>query len=152
DRRGVRSRPSARADPQADPRRAHAQGDPHAGGRLAPAAPAALRRRDPDAHDLDARRRPVMRYPERNPFPHQGTASVEGSPLTLEAASLALCTLSLGPLERVRTLIEAYVARRGADQRGLGMLIHGEHGTGKTHALRYVMERIARAETNPELA
>jgi hypothetical protein len=52
----------------------------------------------------------------------------------------------------MEALIESYINQRGADQPGLCMLLHGEHGTGKTHAIRYVMERVARSNLDADSA
>ena len=78
-------------------------------------------------------------YPPRNPFPAQATAIIEGSPL----GELSQLTLARSSLERLRELIARYRASYDpaddgsaiAEANGRAIAVHGEHGSGKTHAL-----------------
>jgi hypothetical protein len=86
-------------------------------------------------------------YPERSPFPHLGTLSVEGTRIEPETGvpASSLVTLPLEPLVRVHELAVAYLARyRPADSdSGAAVMLHGDHGAGKTHAVLHTMQRLA---------
>ena len=86
-------------------------------------------------------------YPPRNPFPAQATAIIEGSPL----GELNQLTLARPSLERLRDLIARYRASYdpAGDGNGKAIAIHGEHGSGKTHALGDAMVSLSGPEPAP---
>ncbi|MBI4877222.1 MAG: hypothetical protein HY822_21550 [Acidobacteria bacterium] len=81
-------------------------------------------------------------YPQRNPFPYQGVATVEGQRIGLakEEMVAGLPTLLLDPIARTLKLTGKYLETAG--ERGQILGLRGEHGAGKTHAMRYVWARL----------
>ena len=87
-------------------------------------------------------------YPERNPFPHQATLSIEGrlGDEGLSSSDVPAPTLLLDPLRRMETLVTSYVKAyaSGAERRGGVLGLRGDHGSGKTHAIYYVKRKLER--------
>ena len=84
---------------------------------------------------------PQPEYPERNPFPVQGTASVEttGS----EPQSLAT-DVQTPQLKHAWSQVQAYlIARPRLEAYAPVLALHGPAGSGKTHTLRYLLQRTA---------
>jgi hypothetical protein len=84
-------------------------------------------------------------YPPRNPFPAQATAIIEGSPL----GELSQTTLARPSLERLRELIARYRASYDPADDGRVIAVHGQHGSGKTHALGDAMVTLSKAGDAP---
>jgi hypothetical protein len=86
-------------------------------------------------------------YPPRNPFPAQATAIIEGSLL----GDLEQLTLARPALDRLSNLVDQY--RRSYSQatndNGRAIVVHGEHGSGKTHALGCAMLALLAPEEGP---
>ena len=81
----------------------------------------------------------------RNPFPFQGTLSIEGSRINArETTRSGVPTLMRDPIEQVLDAKSAYLARFKPNSRAQGqiLMLKGPHGTGKTHALRYAIGRV----------
>jgi hypothetical protein len=78
------------------------------------------------------------------PFPFQGASSVE----TASRGRIAVRTLRLPVVQAVQRLTAVYLGRfgEGEAERGQALLVHGDHGAGKTHALAFTMDRLARGE------
>jgi hypothetical protein len=76
-------------------------------------------------------------YPPRNPFPAQATEIIEGSSL----GDLDQLTLARPALDRLNDLVDRYRVSYApaADDNGRAIAVHGEHGSGKTHALGCAM-------------
>ncbi|MBT6401302.1 pentapeptide repeat-containing protein [candidate division WWE3 bacterium] len=89
-------------------------------------------------------------YPERNPFPHQGTDTVEGTRVGSHSKKIPfkVPTLLLNPIMQTVKLSETYFNRFGLSEKGEGQygILKGEHGSGKTHAVHYVMAQIDKGE------
>ncbi|MEV8639096.1 AAA family ATPase [Streptosporangium sp. NPDC051023] len=81
-------------------------------------------------------------YPERNPFPPQGTASMEERVLD---DGTGAPTASLPSVERLWSVAERYLSGFEPGTRGRGQVVflHGDHGSGKTHAIRFLLRRLA---------
>ncbi|MEU5529332.1 hypothetical protein ABZ744_20585 [Micromonospora chersina] len=85
-------------------------------------------------------------YPDRNPFPPRGTTSMEErvSDDSLTEWRAKIPTLSLPAVIALTDLLVTYVTRFGTPQaRGGVTLLHGEHGSGKTHTVRYALSRLS---------
>lgn len=83
-------------------------------------------------------------YPERNPFPYQGSVTVD-SPTTLGTAeALPSPTLLWQPVTSLRKLAQRYLDGYRPSFRGTGfpVVLVGEHGSGKTHTIRYVIGQV----------
>ena len=88
----------------------------------------------------------IRPYPERNPFPYQGTSSIEGTRLeSAPSDQTRPTTLMLDPVERTLRLAGIYLRdfAPGQNPHGLAVALRGEHGSGKTHVIRYVMGEVA---------
>lgn len=89
-------------------------------------------------------------YPPHNPFPRQATTSLEGTGVDLpsNAQPDRKPTLLWPPIRELLALtshyLEHYVPRQS--DAGQFIAIRGAHGAGKTHALRYVIQSVARRE------
>src|SRR5437762_6432047 len=83
----------------------------------------------------------------KSPFAFLGTLSIEGARLKTDEGvpSSGLITLPLECVLRVRRVIEGYAVRyRPRDpETGAALLLHGGHGVGKTHTLRYAMLQLS---------
>lgn len=81
----------------------------------------------------------------RNPFPYQGTATFERAGTAGDsAASAPATTLSWVPVSATMALAERYLRRYDPRSAGIGVAIslQGDHGSGKTHTIRYLMSRM----------
>lgn len=80
-----------------------------------------------------------------NPFPYQGTATFERSGSAgHESARAPYMTLMLDPLARALELARRYVQRHDPARREVGqaVVLRGDHGSGKTHSIRYLMSQV----------
>ncbi|MFB4278951.1 AAA family ATPase [Nonomuraea sp. MTCD27] len=84
---------------------------------------------------------------ERNPFPARGTMSMEehvrdGDILDAEITGP---TVMLTPVDRLTAWVRRYldVAALRSRNSGQAVFLHGEHGSGKTHAIRYALGQAA---------
>src|SRR5262245_44224086 len=86
-------------------------------------------------------------YPQRNPFPHQGALSIEGTSIGMEAEEpdVQQPTLMLDPILELRKKTRQYLDRFRPNIQGQGQIVvlSGDHGSGKTHAIRYLMGEVA---------
>ena len=82
----------------------------------------------------------------KNPFPYQAADRVSRADVLDEGDSRRVpVTLDTPAIVEARDLATVYLHRfrqQGA-LNGQVMLLHGEHGSGKTHAIRYLMEQFA---------
>jgi hypothetical protein len=76
-------------------------------------------------------------YPPRNPFPAQATTIIEGA----SAEDLTQLTLARPSIERLIDLASRYHTSYDPayDDNGRAIAVHGDHGSGKTHALATAM-------------
>lgn len=84
-------------------------------------------------------------YPDKNPFPYQGTMTVEASSDFDSDESYQIPrTLPLEPVRQTLGLVRDYIERFQLDQikRGQFAVLRGDHGSGKTHAIKYVIDRV----------
>lgn len=85
-------------------------------------------------------------YPTKNPFPHQGVSSIEGATLATRShvADILSRTLLLDAVDRTYRSLQGYVASYSpkADAEGRTIFLRGDHGSGKTHTIRYVTSRV----------
>jgi hypothetical protein len=88
-------------------------------------------------------------FPPQNPFRPQATMVIEGA----SSADLDQPTLIRPSIERLQKLVERYRAgyREAGGGSGRCVAVHGEHGSGKTHALAHAMTYLAsqRDDTAP---
>jgi Cdc6-like AAA superfamily ATPase len=83
---------------------------------------------------------PQSTFPERNPFPAQGTASV----LPNRADGSVVADVQTPQLRHAWSQAIGYVnARSILDAEAPVLSLHGPAGSGKTHTLRYVFDRLA---------
>ncbi|GII67480.1 hypothetical protein Skr01_75650 [Sphaerisporangium krabiense] len=77
----------------------------------------------------------------RNPFSAHGTSSMEEH--VMDSALLAWTsttpTAGLPAARRLARLVDRYLSDAG--RRGSAVFLHGDHGSGKTHAVRYALSR-----------
>lgn len=95
----------------------------------------------------------IRSYPERNPFPHQGTLSIEvarTAPQPVDEAQ-TLPTLELDPIRYLLRLTARYLASftSAGEKSGLPVVLTGGHGSGKTHTIRYMMNQVTSGELHP---
>lgn len=87
----------------------------------------------------------MSQYPDKNPFPYQGTMTVEASsdPESDDSYQIPR-TLPLESVRQTLKLVSDYLERfaGGKEKRGQFAVIRGDHGSGKTHAIKYVLDRI----------
>jgi hypothetical protein len=76
--------------------------------------------------------------PAKNPFPRQATVALE----TMLGADALLPTIAREPIVRLTRLSARYLAEPGDERIGRAVVLHGDHGTGKTHTLLVALERI----------
>jgi ABC-type multidrug transport system fused ATPase/permease subunit len=83
-------------------------------------------------------------YPPLNPFPRQGTTSLEGELVESEAGGLDQPTLRLDPLNSLTRLARGYLERYSDAKKRQGEIaaLWGAHGAGKSHAIRFVIEQV----------
>jgi hypothetical protein len=82
-------------------------------------------------------------YPVEDPFPSQATHKLD---VRDPRGPGPRANISTPPVEHIVALAEVYLKRFGLEEPGdLGqfVLVRGAHGTGKTHALGYVMDYVA---------
>jgi Cdc6-like AAA superfamily ATPase len=86
-------------------------------------------------------------YPQRNPFPYQGTRSIVATDLDSDEASGRWPTLVSGAITRALEFTQAYLRRFSTEQLEIGqpLILCGPHGCGKTHAVFYIMQKVAEA-------
>jgi hypothetical protein len=82
-------------------------------------------------------------YPPRNPFPAQATTTIEG----VSASSLDQVTLARPSIDGLQELAKLYRTAYTSSRmdNGRAVAVHGDHGTGKTHALACVMATLGAA-------
>jgi hypothetical protein len=80
--------------------------------------------------------------PLGNPFSPQATVVIEGS----GSADINLPTLMRPSIERLETLVERYQSEYRRDGSGRAIAVHGDHGSGKTHALTVSIRDLASHE------
>jgi Cdc6-like AAA superfamily ATPase len=83
-----------------------------------------------------------------NPFPAQGTSSMEEHVLysaLLDWATDAPTSM-LPHVQRLAGVVERYLTAGGLPTRGQAVFVSGAHGTGKTHALRYALGKVSSSE------
>ncbi|HEY9027263.1 MAG TPA: hypothetical protein VIP05_23425 [Burkholderiaceae bacterium] len=89
----------------------------------------------------------------RNPFPFQGTLSMEGSAQhAFSASDVRLPNIDREPIRRAWTHIEGYLQRfdRTAVSTGQVVAFRGPHGSGKTHTIHVLFDRVAEwGQANP---
>jgi len=85
----------------------------------------------------------AAKYPDRNPFPVQATASIEAS--GREDLSVAI-TVQTSQLRQSWTVVDNYLRTRSdlKGDSGRALALYGPAGSGKTHSLRYLLARTAR--------
>lgn len=94
-------------------------------------------------------------YPERNPFPHEASLIIDSVEADLGVSptgrAVSLPTLLLPPVQQLHDMIRRYFGQYDPAARGKGLpvALHGDHGTGKTHAIRYTMSLVASGELRP---
>jgi hypothetical protein len=85
-------------------------------------------------------------YPKDNPFPYQGTLSIEGTGASSEQEdpSGRAPTLTLDPVKRALRLTGDYLERFSVSEKKKGQFIvfRGDHGSGKTHTIYHLMDRV----------
>src|SRR5215472_7594454 len=108
-------------------------------------------------------------YPDRNPFPNQSVATIEENidPGLLREWVMRTPTALLRGVKKIRSLADDYVdqfvpvGQRGegdvgplgegsaGSSRGTVACLYGAHGTGKTHAVRYMLASVASRDSRP---
>jgi WD40 repeat protein len=90
-------------------------------------------------------------YPEGNPFPPQGSITIDSAGALKVAGSTPTPTLLWGPVENLTRLMRQYLDAYRPSTRGTGfpVVLCGEHGAGKTHTVRHVMGLVASGELHP---
>ncbi|MFI6498106.1 AAA family ATPase [Nonomuraea typhae] len=82
-----------------------------------------------------------------NPFPARGTMSMEEHVRDADIldAEITGPTVRLRAVERLAALVERYLDEAAARSRNSGqaVFLYGEHGSGKTHAIRYALGQAA---------
>lgn len=86
-------------------------------------------------------------YPQRNPFPYQGALSIEGTSLE-EQDDWAVNhqpTLLRDSIQDLRSKAVKYIGRFRPNVQGQGQIVvlSGDHGSGKTHSIHYLMGEVA---------
>lgn len=85
-------------------------------------------------------------YPTKNPFPHQGVSSIEGARLETRShvSEVSTQTLLLDAVDRTYQSLRSYLTnyQPHGGMEGRTVVVHGDHGTGKTHTIRYVTNRL----------
>lgn len=83
-------------------------------------------------------------YPQRNPFPHQGVMVLEGQRFDADASKAPIPTALRLSVTRCAALMSDYVESFDDESgaRGQSLLIHGRHGTGKTHAIFHALQQL----------
>ncbi|WP_157248269.1 AAA family ATPase [Nonomuraea typhae] len=83
----------------------------------------------------------------RNPFPARGTMSMEEHVRDADILDTEITgpTVRLRAVARLTGLVERYLDEAAARARNSGqaVFLHGEHGSGKTHAIRYALGQTA---------
>jgi hypothetical protein len=84
---------------------------------------------------------------DRSPFPHQGTFSLEARDPDTAGNVVLPPTLVLPAVKELDSYARVYLERFGTPgpQIGQAVAICGPHGTGKTHAVGYVLGQVAEA-------
>jgi hypothetical protein len=92
-------------------------------------------------------------YPKDNPFPYQGTLSIEGTEASSDRddPGSRAPTLSLDPVKRALRLTKDYLERFSVSEkrRGQFIIFRGDHGAGKTHTIYHVMDRVETGALRP---
>src|SRR5947207_8932510 len=97
-------------------------------------------------------------YPQFNPFPYQGAVSIEGTQLESTAETVrseqfgSQPTLMIDQVSQIKGKVSQYLSRYAVGKQALGQMVvlSGDHGSGKTHAIRYVMRLVANGEIPEE--
>jgi len=88
---------------------------------------------------------PALYFALRNPFPYQGTVSVEGARASAEAEpGPGAPTLVLDPVAHTSDIVKRYLRQfvLGKRRDGQFALLRGVHGSGKTHTISFVRGRV----------
>ncbi|MFC4530277.1 hypothetical protein [Sphaerisporangium dianthi] len=92
-------------------------------------------------------------FPARNPFPPRGTTSMEERVLdsALSTWELDAPTAELPAVELLWSIAQRYMSGFATGLRGQGQVafLHGDHGTGKTHAVRHMLSRLSARPRSP---
>ena len=89
----------------------------------------------------------------RNPFPFQGTMSIEGMHSGSQTAGkFAWPTVPREAIEKAWTYVEDFLRRFDSNGESTGQVLalRGPHGSGKTHTLRVLMDRVIGARSGIE--
>jgi WD40 repeat protein len=91
-------------------------------------------------------------YPERNPFPYQGSIVVDTAQ-NVRTPGAASPTLLWPPVNDLKALVERYLEGYRPSVRGVGfpVALRGAHGAGKTHTVRHVIESVATGDITPPI-
>jgi hypothetical protein len=86
-------------------------------------------------------------YPPRNPFPAHATVILEGASMD----DLTPTTLARPAMNRLADLVGRYrtAYKPGGNDNGRAIAVHGEHGSGKTHALAAAITSLGTAGPVP---
>jgi hypothetical protein len=94
-------------------------------------------------------------YPNRNPFPAIATTSQSERPASPAAGGGGpeLMAVELPAVKSVLKVARAYLAGFGdddIDEYGQAAFVHGDHGSGKTHAVLYALGQMPKSATTPD--
>ena len=93
-------------------------------------------------------------YPRLNPFPYQGTQRIEGDPPGEDSESRGSRspTLLMDAVAQLREVAQGYLTNycRATQESGRAALLWGEHGSGKTHSIRFTMTEVVREQRGVE--
>lgn len=79
-------------------------------------------------------------YPVDNPFPSQAASGLPGDPATIvELETLSDVTLPRAEFGRAWDFVKDYVEQHGSSAEGQFVALLGEHGSGKTHTINYLI-------------
>jgi len=89
-------------------------------------------------------------YPTRNPFPSQGTSTASDNTADLVDPASPGPTLLLKHVTTAGDYVGDYFRTYGKpDESRRIIVLNGEHGSGKTHTIQYLIDRIARGPLPP---
>ncbi len=79
------------------------------------------------------------------PFPSQAVWTIDGGLVEHRDGQLPPATLVMPALDQVLSLTQVFLDRFGSESPspGQALLVRGEHGSGKTHAIWYLMSKLA---------
>src|SRR4029079_12151262 len=82
-------------------------------------------------------------WPAVNPFPFQASTETPNNAVDLDDPPSGGVTWKFAHVTRAEDLVGDYLRNYGKSKVGRATMLNGEHGSGKSHTIRYLIDRIA---------